>query len=263
MARISKQDMKKHLAACEMINSKDDLNVSQRDYIIENWNPMAEHNVGWNAAFFTPMGVARDLMIETLKKNNKRVLDLCAGVGRLAYTMWKQSLWGNESEKLELVCIEMNYEFARVGQRVLPEATWIRGDIFEESTFKNIGKFDEVISNPPYGVKVSKNGWLCKDLSQYMAAEVAMKLAPVATFILGQADCPFKMSGVPSFQMVHNERYEKWSKKTGIVFDHNCGLDLSHSNGEWVGLGNGMQFEIVNVSKPNAAVSDDGQMSIF
>lgn len=246
MARVSKAKIKLHFEACELVDSDEVLTLDQREFILENWNPMVSHNVTWNAAFFTPMSVTNDFMMETLN-GDKRVVDLCAGIGRLAYAMWKRNLWYND--QVEIVCVERDPEFIKVGKRVLPEATWVRGDIFDESTWKELGRFDEAISNPPYGLKVEKNEWLKNGPSQFMAAEVAMKLAPVATFLLAQSDCPFQFSGVQSFRTVENNKYEKWSREVGVVFQPNCGLDLSYSAGEWDGLSKGMMFEIVNVER--------------
>jgi len=191
------------------------------------------------------------MKIEMMDMTGKRLLDPFAGIGMLSYVMWKQHAEWENNDNFEIVCIEYSPEFVRVGKRVLPEATWIYGDAFDKSTYENLGKFDQVICNPPYGTQVKNNGWLHKNPSQYRAAEMAMKVSDHAVFLLQQDDCPFEYSGKQIFKKTQNSKYEKFHKETGIYLNMNCGIDLSHIQykAEWVGLGPNMMFEIVIVSK--------------
>lgn len=235
-----------HIEALALVDSDKKLTVDDRFFIAENYQPMANHNVGVAGIFFTPMSIAREMQIELLNKSKKRVLDLCAGIGRLALQTWYTHISGGGDESIEIVCIENNPEFVRIGQRMLPEATWIRGDAFDEQTYEGLGRFDEVISNPPYGTK-PKNGWLHKHPSQYMAAEIAMKFSDHGVFILPQSDCPFRMSGVQFFQQQTVDKYERFRRQTGVVLTHNCGIDTSAFENDWQGTK--IRTEIVLVSK--------------
>lgn len=233
--RISKSDTKLHLQAEALVESDKPLTLDQRLEVAENWNPMANHNVGWNAAFFTPMDLAREMMIEVPNREKFRVLDLCAGIGRLSLNVWMHHLQGGGlPEDIEIVCIELNPDFIRVGKRVLPEATWIRGDALQESTYNGLGRFDMVISNPPYGLPSSEN-WLTKAPSQYMVAEAAMRVSNFGLFLLSQGDCPFRYSGQQSFAQVKNSAYESFNRKTGVKFEMNCGIDTSAHRNAWAG----------------------------
>ena len=164
---------------------------------------------------------------------------------RLAFNTIK---YAYEDDGIEIVCIENNPEFVKVGKRVLPQATWIEADAFDRKTYDDIGQFRCVISNPPYGI--SRNGnanWLKKGPSQYMAAEIAMMTANYGVFILNQADCPFKQSGVTSYAVNKCEKYDKWHKETGIILGNNCGLDLSMYDNHWEGTR--QRVEVVLVQK--------------
>lgn len=241
--KLSKIERKRHAEAVALVEKARKLSLEERLFVAEFWNPMAEHNVGISASFFTPMGLARELQIETIQKPRKRVLDLFAGTGRLALYAW----FATENAG-EIVCIENNPAFIEVGKKVLPDANWIRADAFDAGTYANLGKFDEVICNPPYGL-FPKTDWLFNTVSQYMAAEVAMKCAEHAVFILAQGDCPFSFSGQQSFSTGKNQKYETFHKKTGICFGMNCGLDTSIHNASWQGTR--IKTEIVIISRPN------------
>lgn len=254
LLKISKSATKAHEKAMAIVNSGRKLTVEDRFFIAENYHPMAEHNVGVNGIFFTPMSIAREMQIELLNKAKKRVLDLCAGIGRIALQTWYNHITCGGDEGIDIVCIENNPEFVRVGQRILPEASWVKADAFDEKTYKNLGWFDEVISNPPYGIKAN-NSWLHKHPSQYMAAEIAMKIADHAVFILPQSDCPFRMSGVKFFQYRTVGKYERFKQDTDIIFEHNCGIDTSIFENDWQGTK--ILTEIVLVSKKPAVEIDE------
>jgi phospholipid N-methyltransferase len=243
MAKLSKQKWKLHLEAQAMVDGTADLSFENREFILKNWSPLAQQNVGVAGIFFTPTSIAYEMQIEV--PHEGRILDLFAGTGRLAFNTTK---YAYEDDSIDMVCIENNPEFVKVGKRVLPQATWIRGDAFDRNTYDDIGQFRCVISNPPYGISSNGNGnWLTRGPSQYMAAEVAMMVADYGVFVLNQSDCPFKMSGVHSHEKQKCEKYEKWHKKTGIEFMNNCGLDLSMYDDDWEGTR--QRVEVVLIQK--------------
>jgi len=249
MAKISKIKTKQHLKAMDLAYSDKSLSIDDREFILEHYNPMACHLVGKAGIFFTPRSIAKKMQIEIIDIEGKRLLDLCAGIGGLSYDAWKNHACYVRNDNFEIVCIENNPEFIDVGKRVLPEATWIQADAFDKQTYENLGYFHQVISNPPYGISLPENKWLQPGLSQFKAVEAAMKVSNDAVFILLQGDCPFEYSGRQMYKRKENKKYEKFHEKTGIVFEMNCGIDLSFCNADWNGLSPGMQFEIVCISK--------------
>lgn len=278
MAKISKRQTERHQQAEALVRGEAelvrgdrgalafrrasadrDLTTEEREFVLNHWNPLAHHNVGRSGIFFTPPTLARDMMIETLDKKEKRVLDLCAGIGSLAYAMWRSSLWGPGSGHLQIVCIENNPVFVDVGKRVLPEAVWIRGDAFDSRVIEDLGRFDEAISNPPFGISPDCGPWLTRAKSHFLAAEVAMRVANTATFIMPQGCCPFRFSGEQTFMPQKIAAYEKWSRQTGIVFEPSCGIDTSFALSQWVGTGT--KVEIVNLEKTAAEESGIGTLA--
>ncbi|MEU6719794.1 hypothetical protein ABZ897_50780 [Nonomuraea sp. NPDC046802] len=47
------------------------------------------------------------------------------------------------------MCVEKNPHYVAVGQRLLPEATWICGDVFDVLSM-GLGRFDTALANPPF-----------------------------------------------------------------------------------------------------------------
>jgi hypothetical protein len=171
------------------------------------------------------------------------VVDACAGIGALSYANFV-----SDEQKTRYVCIEANPDFVRVGKRILPEAEWICGDAFSQKTWEKIGKVDEVISNPPFIRNIKsdfKPPLISGKNSIYLMAEIAMRYAKRAIFIVDQASCPFKMSGV-SFLTPQKDcrNYDIFNERTGISFEPTS-FDTSVYLKEWVGVQ--VQVEVVTV----------------
>jgi predicted RNA methylase len=248
--RISKIASKKHEEAVELALSGKELTFDEKWQILNDYNAAANHLISKNAAFFTPPAIAKEMIIECIDKPKKRILDLGAGIGCISFFInEQQKIWGKENE-IEIICLELNADYIEIGKSIIPEATWIHGDMFDQDLIKSLGKFDEVVSNPPYGI-IQKTNWLNLNLSQYTAAEIAMKVSNHGVFLLAQNDCPFKYSGNKSFEKVYCKRYDKFHKDTGIYFHMNCGIDLNPKmNKEYIfkNLNKNMLFEIVILS---------------
>src|SRR6185312_13032899 len=140
MAKLTKAQAKAHQQACDLL-LKDVLSEDDKFFVLENWQESAKHINTIAGAFFTPVGLARDFSLETY---GPRVIDLCAGIGALSL----MTAMRHCHERLDIVCVEMNPEYAAVGRKIVPEATWIVGSVFDLPDF---GHFDCAIGNPPFG----------------------------------------------------------------------------------------------------------------
>lgn len=223
MAKLTKQQSKLHTQACKLLQ-QDKLSYEDKIFVLDHWHESATHMNGVAGAFFTPRSLARDLAIEVTYPH---VIDLCAGIGSLAFAAWEHS-----GHTAKIACVEINPEYVAVGRKILPEATWIHADVFDCALLSEKSRrFDCAISNPPFGnVKTNKNRYGCFEYDLIAAARL---LSNDGVFILPQASVPWKYSGGSTFQKVKNGRYETFSKNTGIALSMNCGIDTSYADTEW------------------------------
>lgn len=175
-------------------------------------------------AFFTPSGLARDLAIEV---TGKRIIDLCAGIGALAFAAFEHS-----GRKAEITCVEINPDYYEVGKKILPEATWIQADVM--SLHPPTRMYDCVIANPPFGnVKTHSNRYGC---FEYDLIAMSRYIARDGVFIIPQMSSPFKLSGQRHFEKTESDKYLKFVERTGIHLTPNCGLDTSVYGDDWKGI---------------------------
>jgi phospholipid N-methyltransferase len=157
----------------ELVDLERALTEDEVWFVLENYNPMANHNVGKGGIFFTPQGLARDFAVMVSPKG--RVLDLCGGIGRLSHAVLHEDQYSHDIT--EIVAVEINPEFVRVGRKILPQVTWFEGSIFDFDLMGALGAFDYAISNPPYGnipVGVSEPMRI-KTIAHLMAIEIALR----------------------------------------------------------------------------------------
>lgn len=231
--------------------AKDRLSESDALFALENWQESAKHINTIAGAFFTPIGLARDLAIEV--NPGSRIIDLCAGIGALSFFCsggWKQS---------EIVCVELNPEYAAVGMKIVPEARWIVGSVFDLP--RDLGRFDFAIGNPPFGTTpraAKAPRYTGKDFELHVI-DVASDLADFGVFIVPQMTAGFKYSGSPAggwpetrkdgigsgFAECKTDTHEKLLAQTGIILEPSCGLDTSIYDRDWHGVS--VKTEIVTV----------------
>lgn len=144
--KLTKENTRRHDEAEALINSDRVLTRDEQAFCFEHYRPGANHNIGKGGIFFTSTDMATTLA--NMHAGGGRILDACAGIGVLARAILDQD-WGKAIT--ELVCLENNPEFVRIGQRLVPEARWVRGDIFHAATIRKLGLFDSAVSNPPFG----------------------------------------------------------------------------------------------------------------
>lgn len=137
--KLTKADFKLHEEALERV-THDVLSEDDKEFVLLNYHPGATNNITKGAIHFTPFELAKTVACFS---GSGRVLDACAGIGSLAYV---HRGWHPDAQ---LICIEQNPEFVEIGKKIVPDATWICGDIF--AMLPTLPLFDHAISNPPYG----------------------------------------------------------------------------------------------------------------
>jgi predicted RNA methylase len=222
--KLSKQQQKQHNKACELLE-QETLSYDDKLFILEHWHEGVAGDVSFNGAFFTPIDLASDFSIEiprSYQKKQMKLLDLCAGIGALAFFAYH---YADDENKPSIICVERNHAYVEVGRKLLPEATWICGDALEYCQ-ENNGKifFDYAFSNPPFGNK--KTG-------EYKLIEAALNLTDCAAFILPVNSAPFQYSGVQCFKRNEHKDYKNFADATGIHLDAGCGIDTSIHRKDW------------------------------
>jgi trans-aconitate methyltransferase len=133
----------------------------------------------------------------------RRVVDIGAGIGRLAYGVLCSNRW---STQVQVTAVELNAEYVKVGQRLLPEVNWVQADFYDKVTWLALPQFDEAISNPPFGDVVTDcdTDWLgYRGPAGLMAAEIGLKVTRLGiTMILPQTYTPYRFSGRMSGQNI-------------------------------------------------------------
>jgi hypothetical protein len=228
MSRLTKQQASLHAQACAYLE-KEVLTFQERVFVLDHWQESAHHISSVSGAFFTPQSLARDLSIEV---NGRTIIDLCAGIGSLAFACYHRDPFG-KSGNLKIVCVEINPEYAAVGRKVLPEASWIVADALELPG--EAEAFDCAISNPPFGRRrmPGKAPRYTGSEFEYAVIDIASEIASYGVFLLPQTSCPFRFSGRRRFEATENEKYLHFHKQTGIVLEPNCGIDTTVTLEDW------------------------------
>jgi SAM-dependent methyltransferase len=230
MAKLSKAETKLHNQASALL-AKDHLSFEDAEFVLTHWQEGANHVNGEAGAFFTPLPLAWDFAIEV---QGSRILDLCAGIGALAFCAYHHGSFGRDSAR-EIVCVEKNPAYIEIGRKILPQATWIQADVFN---LPDLGEFDCVISNAPFG-NVRREG----KAPRYSGAEfelgvidIASDLGRYGVFIVPQMSAPFTYSGRRDFQARETAKTSAFRKQTRIEMQPGCGIDCSFHVEGWHGV---------------------------
>ena len=220
MGKLSKTKHKLHNEALELVRQDEPLTMTEKEFVIENYKPYAEHNVTETNAFFTPLHLAIATTVEMPNPDeyNKpvRILDICAGIGLLSFAYYHHSGHRCNMDDIEMVCVELEPEYIEVGKKILPEATWIQGNIMDNDTIEQLGKdFDCFISNPPFMKMGNYKG-------TYTVSIIGMSMAEYGVMIVPQGNCPFDYSGQPFYEETYNRDYNKFEDKELIKFSASC-----------------------------------------
>jgi len=216
MAKITKRKLKLHDEALELVRLDRGLTITEKEFVLENYKPYANHNVTETNAFFTPLELAMAATVEMPDPNEwaqpVRIIDLCAGIGMLSFAYKHYS--GYNTRDVELVCVELEEEYVEVGKKILPEATWIHASILDLDTV-SLGSFACFISNPPFMKLGDYKG-------TYTTSKIGMGLARYGVVIVPQCNCPFRYSGQNQYTKEDNPEYRKFRDAENIMFSASC-----------------------------------------
>jgi len=229
MAKLTKSQIKSHNAALRLLE-KDKLTLEDKVFVLENWNEGAVHVNSAAGAFFTPPGLARDFAIEV---TGRRIIDLCAGIGALSFAV---RLKEYEEDAFNITCVEINPAYVEVGKKILPNAAWICGSIFD-AELDSLPKFDCAISNPPFGsIKTGRENDGLGGF-EFSAIKRAAELAKRGVFIVPQMSAPFQYSGRQCYERsMPNNKVKAFIEKTGLMGEIGCGIDTSQYLRDWHGV---------------------------
>lgn len=195
--KLTKLETKRHTLAVELLHSHEpgqhdrtylpdpddhepnrwgeEPTITATEYIYRYWHPGAEHNLGVSGAFFTPVPYAWS--IAQSDGCDGATLEPTAGIGVVA---WSVQRW---SKPRRLVCIELNPAYCAVGRRLLPEAEWHCGDVFD--ILPRLGRFDSAVGNPPYGRVAGGHGVFHLELASLLTRHAQVG----ATLLVPESFC--------------------------------------------------------------------------
>lgn len=232
MAKLTKVQARDHAIALRFLEEAkatfgNSLTDERKEFIFEHFHEGANHINGEAGAFFTPYPLAYDAVLELgfYVSKGKRVIDLCAGIGVLAYAALQRF------PELELVCVELNKEYYEVGKLLVPEATWIHADVMDIHHMRELGHFDAAISNPPFGkvrtFRDSRAPRYTGAEAEYKVIDLAAEISDTGVFILPQKSAGYKYSGQRCFEPYPNDELVKFQKQTGIEIGLGMGIDTT------------------------------------
>ncbi len=100
---------------------------------------------------------------------------------------------------------------------------------------EDLGHFDLVISNPPFGsVPRTNDGPRYKGREfEYHLIDQASDMADYGVFIVPAESASFRMSGVQCYTSKNKGKHIKFTDQTGIDIEPNCGIDTEMYRSQW------------------------------
>lgn len=112
---------------------------------------------GFKAAYYTPLDMGEAFLRNTKISSTSSVLEPCAGIGHLVYTMTRTV------SPARITAYELDEMAARIGKKLFPLVNWINGDPFSDLGINPdgtvwgadliTGMFDFAVMNPPLNAK--------------------------------------------------------------------------------------------------------------
>ncbi|MFD8560659.1 hypothetical protein ACFV1N_25580 [Streptosporangium canum] len=255
MLKLTKEQAKRHREADDLVRSPARLSDEETEFVLLHWQEASTITNSLSGAFFTPLEMAKDVALNIW---GSRVIDLCAGIGHLAwgYRCRYVNDWERDKPPLELVCVEKNPAYVEVGRRLLPDATWICADVFDVVELE-LGSFHAALANPPFG-RIDRAGRQAPryrgPLMEYHVIDVAAELAPSGVFIVPQTSAPFRYSGPRPSVWEEPPAYRRFVAQTGVELRFNIGVDTTLYDG-WHGVAPTTEIVTADLSTRRARAS--------
>lgn len=226
--KVSKRQRAIHNQAMELLNLNS-LSWEEQQTFYEMYNEAASYDVSASGAFFTPPDLALDFGLEVCcEVKEETILDLCAGIGVLSWACLTRN------PKSKITAIEQNPEWVKIGRKLLPQVNWICADI-SDLNLRELGYFDKVISNPPYGVVPTLKQLKCPryegSQAHYKILDIASCMGSRGVFLLPQSASSFSYSNVSCFTQNENKLLKDFGQQTSIEMTFNMGIDTSCYSG--------------------------------
>lgn len=215
MAKLTKQEVSQQKEIKDLLKKPRDLTYEETVFVLQNFVPPSDV-ITDNAAFFTPTSLAE--AVAMCHGDSASVVDVGAGIGCLSFFVAIQTQWNPQP----IYAIEINPEFVTIGKKLVPQAQWIEGDIFDEETWKKVDA-EFFISNPPFGNRVNKPWLAYKGDSMMAAIEAGIRKTTCngGTVILPQSACLDHYSYPPKTRyVVRRERVRTRKENTCPCCNH-------------------------------------------
>jgi len=236
MAKLTKPEWRAHAAASALLDAGRPLTGIEREQVFQDWNPGAINDQTSNGVFFTPVSLAMDFHLEVPQGGT--VVDLCAGIGTLAYFATGRHWYAQTRPRYEqLICVERNPAFVAVGKRLLPEATWICGDVLDPKIWQQIGTVDFAFCNPPFGRMMQSPFHAPRyhgGEAEFKVLDVATMLARSGAAIIPRMSAPFDSVG--RFDRRPSPKYSAFHSAVGVTLDGGVGIDPEYHRDGWKGV---------------------------
>ncbi|WP_216916809.1 methyltransferase [Nocardia noduli] len=232
MGRLTRAQADAHREALGLAGLHRDLDEEEKRFVLAHYQESTGQTRAAQGAFFTPTDLADCMSLDVV---GNRVIDLCAGIGALAFACRNLSEQANGRPAREIVCVEADPAFVAVGMKLVPEATWVCADVFDIGRYR-WRLFDTAIANPPFGNRPRTGnapGYLGSKFEYHVIA-LASHLARHGVFLVPQSSAPFKYSGGQAMRDGQGDaEYKRFSSGTGITLEPGCSVDTAFHDPYW------------------------------
>jgi hypothetical protein len=250
MARLSKDAARLHRQACELVALARDLTDEEIDFVFEHYQESQNPGHGLDGAFFTPRDLAFDLTVEV---GGDRLIDLCAGIGRIASLAADPAAPHRAGRApSEIVCVERDPEYVRVGRKLVPQARWIEADVL--ALPPGLGGFDTAFGNPPFGpvARSGNPGAYTGALFEFHVIALASQIADFGVFLIPQRSAPVRHSGQARPVRQDDGPCARFARETGLELTSSC-IDTSGYGDQWRGVTPAVEIVVCDFASGRSA----------